>query len=253
MRAALALVVAFVLQQPGATVSGVVTDEKTKTPIADASVLLARTDGPLSASLVGVTDDRGRFTIRGVPAGTYRLFAQDDAYVRREAAAPVVVGTATVPEIAIALTPTGVITGHVLDEHGAPASRIYVRATMGRQSSLVRTDDLGEYRLFGLPPGVYIVSAEPYTPPSVQGTFYVMPTRPCPDCPGEGQGRLGIAALLSSGNFIDPLALSHETYPAVFYPDAADAASARPIDVAAGAEVSGIDLRLVVERPPSRP
>jgi hypothetical protein len=253
MKAGLALLIAFVLAQAGAIVSGVVTDEKTKAPISGASVLLARTDGPVAASLVGATDDRGRFTIRGVPTGTYRVFAQDDAYVRREAAGPIVVGAAAVPAIAIALTPTGVITGHVFDEHGTPASRINVRATMGGQSDVVRTNDLGEYRLFGLPPGAYVVSAERYAPPSVQGTFYIMPTPPCPDCPGEGQGRQGIAILLSTGGFIDPAALSHESYPAVFYPDARDAASARPIDVAPGAEVGGIDLRLVVQRLPGRP
>jgi hypothetical protein len=249
MKTVVALVIALVALQAGATVTGVVTDEKTKSPIAAASVLLVPNDGALSASVVAATDDRGRFAFKSVTPGTYRVFAQDAGYVRREASAPVVVGAAAPREIAIVLTPMGVITGRVVDQNGVPASRVFVRAVSNGETSTARTNDLGEYRLFDLPPGAYIVSAERYSPPSVQGTFYVTPTAPCPDCPGEGQGRQGLPGLLASGNFIDPIALGHDTYPPVFYPDARDAASARPVEVAAGAEVSGIDFRLQVRKP----
>ena len=65
------------------------------------------------------------------------------------------------------LTPHGVIAGRVLDEDGEPVERVQV-STMRYQSfrgsgnCCLRggmTDDLGEYRIFGLAPGKYCASA----------------------------------------------------------------------------------------------
>ena len=72
------------------------------------------------------------------------------------------------------------------------------------------------------------------------------PTPPCPDCPGEGVGSIGLANILSTGGFIDPRALTGQTYPAVFFPGTTDRAEAGSVKVTAGAQVDGIDMRLVV-------
>ena len=61
------------------------------------------------------------------------------------------------------------IAGRVVDDLGEPAQRVQVRAAKLRRfasewrlipfGESVETNDLGEYRLHGLPPGEYVVSA----------------------------------------------------------------------------------------------
>jgi protocatechuate 3,4-dioxygenase beta subunit len=126
------------------------------------------------------TDDDGRFTIRELPAGEYSLNARRAGYVdqgfgqvtpntppRRVTVAE---GAALGP-LDFQLLRGGVITGRVVDETGEPAERVQVRVVrsqrVGGQSRVVgfgmgdTTDDQGQYRLFGLAPGEYLVVAEP--------------------------------------------------------------------------------------------
>ena len=177
---------AFVTSQTGSAVSGQVTDVATRAPVVEALVLLARADGALSHSLVARTDEQGRFTIAAVPPGTYRVFAIDADYLRTEFNHPItVVAGQPVANVGIAMTRAAVIEGRVMNEHGEPAPNIFVRAwTSIGQVAETRTNDLGEYRLFGLEPASYTISAERYLSPRIDGTFYVGPTAPCPDCMG---------------------------------------------------------------------
>jgi hypothetical protein len=233
-------------QNPG-TVDGVVINTATKTPVSGALVILARTEGPLSGAVVVSTNDRGRFTFSNVPPGTYRLRAEHDDYSRGELSPPVTLDAGgAARNLPLTLTPTAVISGLVLDEFGAPAGKIYVRALTTRVVAEVRTNDLGEYRLFGLEPGAYVISAERYQGPTIQGARLATPTPPCPDCMGEGTMSMSLTSLLSTGAFIDPRALTGQTYPPVFFPGTTDRSEAGQVKVAAGARVEGIDLRLVV-------
>lgn len=241
-------------------VSGVVTDSETKAPVADVRVLLARTDARLTDSIVVLTDARGRFEIRSAPPGAYRVFAEHDEYLRKEHEAPItIVAGASAGTIAIALTPTAVISGRVVNEFGDPAAKINVRALSTKAVVEARTNDLGEYRLFGLPPGSYVIRAERFTGPAIQGTTYVVPTPPGPDSMGEGQSMTMAATLLRTGGFIDPIALTGQTsvpdgplnarargrtYPPIYYPGTTEPGGAQPVAVTAGAQVSGIDFRL---------
>lgn len=240
---------ALVASQAPASVSGQVTDASTKAPIAEARVLLARTDGSLRESLAGRTDEQGRFTFANVPAGSYRVFAVDPDYLRKEHATPIVV-TAGKPtaNIAIALTRTAVIAGRVTNEHGEPAPNIFVRAwTSLGQVAETKTNDLGEYRLFGLEPGAYAISAERYLAPRIEGASYIGPTPPCPDCMGEGEFRQQVAALLKTGAYVDPRVILNRSYPMVFFPAASDRTAATPVNARSGVVTTGIDLRLVVK------
>jgi hypothetical protein len=79
----------------------------------------------------------------------------------------------------------------------------------------------------------------------MEGTTVIIPTPPCPDCPGEGEGRQGIAQLVAQGGFIDPRILAPRTYPAVFFPATTDRASAASIQVTAGQQLAGIDVALI--------
>jgi hypothetical protein len=129
--------------------------------------------GPTST----MTDAQGRYELAQLPAGTYHLKATRGGYVevgygqRRpfERGRPVEVAEGAVLEhIDFAMPLGGVVTGRVVDEMGeavAQASvsllrRRYVdgeRQLVGQHGS--STDDRGEFRIFGVPPGEYVMVA----------------------------------------------------------------------------------------------
>jgi hypothetical protein len=126
------------------------------------------------------TDDDGRYTLAQVPAGEYTLTAGRAGYVeasfgqitsRTPPRRVTVADGSTVGPLDFQLSRGGVITGRVVDDAGEPAERVAVRAMQqvrrggqsraGGASQTDQTDDQGHYRLFGLPPGEYLVIAEP--------------------------------------------------------------------------------------------
>jgi hypothetical protein len=265
--ATLWLVWSFQAPQTPHTVPHTVIDAKTQAPVAFARVLFARTDAPLTQSIVIAADARGAFKTDAVPPGTYRVFAEHDDYMRGARAEPLSIRAGeVVPAMSIAITPTAVIAGRITSENGEAAVKVYVRAyrmtpagPSADVSAEARTNDLGEYRLFGLEPGAYVVSAQPYAAPSIgtvempggrggpAGLQYIVPTPPCPDCRGEGRGMQAIAQLTGAGGFIHPFALTGQTYPRVYFPGTTEPAQAKPVMVDAGARLDSIDLRLVLK------
>ncbi len=123
------------------------------------------------------TDDQGRYALAGLPAGEYLVSASRDGFLsgnfgQRRAlrmGRPVAVADGqAVRDIDIALQRGGVISGHLFDEDGEPILRASVRALRvawtqaGRRlatSGSAQTDDRGYFRVFGLVPGTYYVSA----------------------------------------------------------------------------------------------
>ena len=75
----------------------------------------------------------------------------------------------TVEKIDFSLPRGGVITGRVLDEFGDPAADVQVAAMRAQNiggtrrlmpaGRMATTNDIGEFRLFAIPPGNYYVSA----------------------------------------------------------------------------------------------
>ncbi|RPH60987.1 MAG: hypothetical protein EHM89_07990, partial [Acidobacteria bacterium] len=125
-----------------------------------------------------LTDEQGQFELKELPAGRYTLTAMKSGYValsygqRRpvETPRPLVLGDKLVLEkIDFHLPRGGVVTGRVLDEFGEPLSEVMVQVSrfryFGGQRRLLnagrsnQTDDLGQFRVYGLPPGEYYVSA----------------------------------------------------------------------------------------------
>jgi protocatechuate 3,4-dioxygenase beta subunit len=127
---------------------------------------------------LAMTDGDGRYEIKGLPANTYAVVATKTNYVRSaygEARVegpgrrlPVAEGE-VVDKIDIRMTRAGVVTGKVVDEFGDPVTDVFVTAMRyqyiqgsrrlmqsGRGGS---TNDVGEYRVYGLTPGRYFISA----------------------------------------------------------------------------------------------
>ena len=125
-----------------------------------------------------VTDSQGRYAAADLPPDDYMVDAKKDGYLR---GFPVKAGTGVpvaVPSVGlsggrvpnITLQRGGVISGQVVDQYGEPILWATVKAIHRRYSSAglrldtaatAETDDLGAFRLFGLVPGVYFVSAVP--------------------------------------------------------------------------------------------
>jgi hypothetical protein len=127
------------------------------------------------------TDGNGNFEIKDLPAGRYTVtvmkggFAQASFGQRRpgEMGTPIVLADGqTAEKVTFLLSRGGVISGSVVDDGGEPISGTQVAAMrfqfMGGTRRLVpagseggsdRTDDRGGFRLYGLPPGDYYISA----------------------------------------------------------------------------------------------
>jgi hypothetical protein len=132
------------------------------------------------------TDAEGRYELSELPAGRYNIFVTRNGFVslqfgqRRpfESGRPLDVADAQIVEkIDFALPRGGVIAGRVTDELGEPLAGIRMQAMryqylpngqrqltpvggMGMPFGLA-TNDLGEFRLYSLMPGTYMVSAAP--------------------------------------------------------------------------------------------
>jgi protocatechuate 3,4-dioxygenase beta subunit len=129
-------------------------------------------------SRLATTDAQGRFEIRDLNGGRYSLTASKGGFVtlqygqRRpgEAGTPIELSDAQVLDRLLIGLPRGsVISGRISDEFGEPIVNASVSAMryayVGGSRRLTpagardTTDDQGFYRLFGLSPGDYIISA----------------------------------------------------------------------------------------------
>ena len=267
MRVLSALPLLFLLLSQGgrASIEGRVLRRGSSDPVIGATVLLAKIGGQLSDYRTAVTDGNGAYALRTLAAGRYRVYAQSDDYVNAEygqtgnsteGTAVEVGGADALRDINISLTPTAVITGRVRDADGNPAPGIYVYALQPRYVNgertfspiqpIQRTNDLGEYRLFGLTPGVYFVSAVAMDVPRIEGDTYVVPS---PLIPPGGYFRpirpptqtAGAEALLSG--LLDPAAFAPQTQVETFYPGVTNPADALGLDLAPAA-VARVDLAL---------
>jgi hypothetical protein len=180
-------------------------------PLARASVTVAAGGRALRSV---PTDEDGRFHIADVGPGAYQLFAFAPGYVADGEAnwVPARPGD----DVTIRRTRGGVVAGRVTDVDGAPLVTIPVRLKLirdgrGRRLRLpdtrheTTTDDRGEYRIYGLPAGTYLVMA--------------------------------------GGRSDEVYRPSIFTLDAPTYHPSATADTAVPIEVRAGQEITGVDIR----------
>ena len=152
------------------TISGKVVNE-TGQPMAGASTFIRGVNSVVSGRTT-VTDADGNFSIGGLEPALYTVAASAPAYtsIPPDPNAPPAyyrIGDS----VRLELVRGGVITGTVTNAAGEPIVAVRVRATMIRDSkgltpkmsafglSENTTDDRGIYRMYGLAPGTYIVSA----------------------------------------------------------------------------------------------
>lgn len=159
------------------TITGEVVADATGTKLRLAHVvLIGATTGVLK---VTATDSAGKFTFANLPADRYTVGASKLPYLGAVAGArrPVRPGTpfvladgATLADITIRLPMGAAVSGTIYDEQGRPAAGIGVGVTKRRMQngelvfssmSSVTTDDRGMYRIHGLAPGEYLLTALP--------------------------------------------------------------------------------------------
>ena len=169
---------------------GRVIDAETARPLRGAFVVAVpqrRADGSIvtdtraadALPIATRSDAEGRFALTDLAPGEYAVVARRDGYVQQQfgQVSPntpgrnlVVAMGAVAGPLEFALVRSAVISGRVVDAEGIPADRVTVRASRRRGSrggaplrptASATTDDLGEFRIFGLAPGTYVVSAEP--------------------------------------------------------------------------------------------
>ncbi len=180
-------------------------------------------DDSSAPEFAATSNAEGYFIFEHVEPGSYRLEAQRNGFVGAEYGAPGADRAGTVITLAadqkldltLKMVPLGVIAGRVLDSDGdavsgATVSAIRVFFSNGKRQierlSRVRSNDLGDYRLYDLPPGRYYLAAA------------IASSAPEDSQPGQDDSGL------------------------IYYQNATDLGSATPLELAAGGTLSNIDM-----------
>jgi protocatechuate 3,4-dioxygenase beta subunit len=224
------------LTQTQGAISGTITAADSRAPLKKVALLLVPADRQpdgTSSSYSTTTNAEGAYELKGVQPGRYRLWASRNGYVRHEYGAkrPGRVGVTLhlrsgerLSGIDLALFRQTVITGKVIDDEGEPLPHAFVQALrhawIRGQKQLApagsgQTDDQGQYRIYDLPPGKYLVSA------AYRGDWQTVITK--------------------SPSGADD---SEESYVTTYYPGVTDASNGVLTETSATAGASGVDIHL---------
>jgi protocatechuate 3,4-dioxygenase beta subunit len=198
-----------------------------------------RISGPDIGTKTALTDPQGRFDFKELPAGRFTVSVTKSGYVTMqygqtrpfEPGRPIELTDAQLMDkVDIALPRGSVLAGRVVDEFGEAVADADVTAMRlqyqngrrrlvptGRNAS---TNDLGQFRIYGLPPGDYYVSATLRS----MGTMVL-------DMLGGAPG-----AAAGSGQ--------NSGYASTYYPSTANPGEAQRVTVAVAQELPSVDIQL---------
>jgi protocatechuate 3,4-dioxygenase beta subunit len=205
-----------------------------------------RLSGAETMPKMATTDTEGRYEFTGLPAGRFTISATKSGYVTVnygqtrpfESGKPIELADKQQIDRADIVMPRGsVISGRIVDEFGEPVADVAVSAmrstwsngrrrlqATGRTSS---TNDLGQYRIYGLPPGEYYVSA------SVRGTQEMI------------VAEMAMVAAVRGG----PTAEAPRSgYAPTYYPGTASGTQAQKVSLGLGQEAQSTDFGLIPVR-----
>jgi Carboxypeptidase regulatory-like domain len=222
-----------------AVIEGVVTKEPGSEPVKKALIELIAENQAEGGDYTAISGPDGGFHIEGILPGRYHLFAErtgllevDKHRARADGRVLTLTAGQEVKDLRIRLQAAAVVRGRVTDEDGDPLPNAQVavlRQTFvsGRsrweQAGAERTNDLGEYRVAGLPAGNYYVSVSP--PPDFKSLIegagaepHVTNDQPATASPTSSQTS------------------SQTSYQTTYYPGTPDRSQAAPVELHAGDE-----------------
>lgn len=213
-----------------AMIEGIVTKEPGSEPVKKVLVELIAENQAEGGDYTAVSGADGSFHIEGIVPGRYHMFAErtgllevDKHRARSDGRVLALTAGQEVKDLRIVVQAAAVVRGRVTDEDGDPLPNAQVavlRQTFvsGRsrweQAGAERTNDLGEYRVAGLPTGSYYVSVSP--PPDFKSLI-------------EAAGAAAPSREKSGADKSAPT-----SYQTTYYPGTADRSQAAPVPLHAG-------------------
>jgi len=214
-----------------ATIDGVVTKEPGSEPVKKVLVELIAENQAEGGDYTAVSGPDGSFHIEGIVPGRYHMFAErtgllevDKHRARSDGRVLTLTAGQEVKDLLIHVQAAAVVRGRVTDEDGDPLPNAQVAVlrqtfvsghSRWEQSGAERTNDLGEYRVAGLPSGSYYVSVSP--PPDFKVLI-------------ESAGAAAQLQLHEKG----PDKPAPTSYQTTYYPGTGDRGQAAPIQLHAG-------------------
>ncbi len=248
------------------TISGVVVaDETPARPLRLATVTLAPAERAAGAtSWFTATDAGGRFSFSSLPAGRYTLTVSKPPYVtnyygsRRPGSGPgtpiAVAADQTLP-LTVKMQHGAAIEGRVLGYDSALGPVGRVQLMQWRMSGGERTlapavaasgqlDDLGTYRIFGLPPGDYVVMFSAMVSAGGGADLRRITAAELQWADRQFQASGSGGALGGGGDAKPPDRGPAVALAPVYYPGTTDPSAAITITLGPGEERAGVDLAL---------
>ena len=210
----------------------------------DTGTAVRRAQVRISGSDIGMktalTDNQGHFEFKELPAGRFNLSVSKSGYVTMQygqtrpfepGKAIDLVDAQVMDKLDVALPRGGVLAGRIVDEAGEAVAEADVMAMRmqflngkrrlvpsGRNAT---TNDLGQFRLYGLPPGEYVVSASLHNIASLMDMANAVKSGDGPGGSNQGTG-----------------------YASTYYPSTPNPGEAQRVSLAVGQELSSVDIQL---------
>jgi hypothetical protein len=224
--------------QSPAIVEGSVINKLTGAPVKGAHVIYNKSEAGANGASSPIstdTDAQGHFSLPLAP-GSYRLWVERNGFARQIYGALSPAGEGSVltlapgqqlRELTFRLTPLGAIAGRVADEDGEPLQGVGIQVLRFSYSSGHRqlvsiagatSNDRGEYRVYGLRAGRYLLLASPPAAP--------------------------MSSAFVGGGLLPDV---QDAYAAEYYPGVLEVDSASPVSLPEGGELNDVnfDLRKV--------